>query len=114
MPTFRPGNALFVHFLQGGGATFWQAKNGGFWGPRGSRAGHVETIFRSRFSERKIPVVLPRHKNRTMHLRIAPPNIKNFWHEVFFERIYSYRNGYRHVIDIRSLPKGRSLFYIIF
>jgi hypothetical protein len=32
MPTFRPGNALFVHFLQGGGATFWQAKNGGFWG----------------------------------------------------------------------------------
>jgi hypothetical protein len=33
MPTFRPGNALFVHFLQGGGATFWQAKNGGFWGP---------------------------------------------------------------------------------
>jgi hypothetical protein len=41
MPTFRPGNALFVHFLQGGGATFWQAKNGGFWGPAGSRAGHV-------------------------------------------------------------------------
>jgi hypothetical protein len=38
MPTFRPGNALFVHFLQGGGATFWQAKNGGFWGPRARRA----------------------------------------------------------------------------
>jgi hypothetical protein len=34
MPAFRPGNALFGAFLQGGGATFWQAKNGGFWGPR--------------------------------------------------------------------------------
>jgi hypothetical protein len=43
MPTFRPGNALFVHFLQGGGATFWQAKNGGFWGP-GSRARLVPRV----------------------------------------------------------------------
>ena len=25
-PAFRPGNALFVHFLGGGGATFWQAQ----------------------------------------------------------------------------------------
>jgi hypothetical protein len=43
MPAFRPGNALFVHFLHGGGATFWQAKNGGFWGP-GSRARLVPRV----------------------------------------------------------------------
>src|SRR6185295_2574235 len=43
MPAFRPGNALFVHFLHGGGATFWQAKNGGFWGP-GRRARLVPRV----------------------------------------------------------------------
>src|SRR6478752_4290393 len=32
MPTFRLGKCKKGGFLQGGGATFWQAKNGGFWG----------------------------------------------------------------------------------
>src|SRR6478736_10403291 len=49
MPAFRPGNALFVHFLQGGGATFWQAKNGGFWGlARSARDTSSHAIFASR------------------------------------------------------------------
>src|SRR6478609_4808145 len=38
MHAFSPKNALFCTFLQGGGATFWQGKNGGFSGP-GGRAG---------------------------------------------------------------------------
>src|SRR6478736_1362896 len=43
MPTFRLGKCKKGGFLQGGGATFWQAKNGGFWGP-GSRARLVPRV----------------------------------------------------------------------
>jgi hypothetical protein len=43
MPTFRLGKCKKGGFLQGGGATFWQAKNGGFWGSGGRRAGRVVT-----------------------------------------------------------------------
>jgi hypothetical protein len=32
MHAFRLGKCKKGGFLQGGGATFWQAKNGGFWG----------------------------------------------------------------------------------
>jgi hypothetical protein len=40
---FRLGKCKKGGFLQGGGATFWQAKNGGFWGP-GSRARLVPRV----------------------------------------------------------------------
>jgi hypothetical protein len=43
MHAFRLGKCKKGGFLQGGGATFWQAKNGGFWGPGGCRAGRVAT-----------------------------------------------------------------------
>jgi hypothetical protein len=31
--------------LQGGGATFWQAKNGGFWGPGGRADARAQDTF---------------------------------------------------------------------
>src|SRR6478736_8921239 len=43
MRAFRLGKCKKGGFLQGGGATFWQAKNGGFWGP-GSRARLVPRV----------------------------------------------------------------------
>jgi hypothetical protein len=43
MHAFRLGKCKKGGFLQGGGATFWQAKNGGFWGP-GSRARLVPRV----------------------------------------------------------------------
>jgi hypothetical protein len=73
MHAFRLGKCKKGGFLQGGGATFWQAKNGGFWGPacRARRATRVRFSFTFLVIEN--PLVLPRLKNRTMHLRIAPP-----------------------------------------
>src|SRR6478735_4588437 len=65
MHAFRLGKCKKGGFLQGGGATFWQAKTGVF-GVRGVASSRArESRFRSRFSETKTPFVLPRHKNRT-------------------------------------------------
>jgi hypothetical protein len=65
MPAFRPGNALFVHFLQGGGATFWQAKNGGFWGPAGRRA---RRTFRRVKGESRLPHAAPTRQMQTIKI----------------------------------------------
>src|SRR6478736_3938728 len=62
---FRLGKCKKGGFLQGGGATFWQAKNGGFWGPRGRVVAHTRVRFSCRILDAKKPFVLPRHKNRT-------------------------------------------------
>src|SRR6478736_4834415 len=70
MPAFRPGNALFVHFLQGGGATFWQAKNGGFWGPAGRADARAQDRFSFTILVIENPFVLPRLKNRTEALTL--------------------------------------------
>jgi hypothetical protein len=48
--------------LQGGGATFWQAKNGGFWGP-GRRARPVPRVANSvRNPSRQVFAPLQKHK----------------------------------------------------
>jgi hypothetical protein len=47
--------------LQGGGATFWQAKNGGFWGP-GRRARPVPRVANSvRNPSRQVFATLQKH-----------------------------------------------------
>ena len=62
-------------FCRGEGRLFGRPKTGVF-GVRGVASSRArESRFRSRFSETKTPFVLPRHKNRTMHLRIAPPRM---------------------------------------
>src|SRR6478736_6364761 len=42
---FRLGKCKKGGFLQGGGATFWQAKNGGFWGPGGRADARAQDTF---------------------------------------------------------------------
>src|SRR6478735_2681194 len=62
---FRLGKCKKGGFLQGGGATFWQAKNGGFWGPRGRVVARARDRFSFTILVIENPFVLPRHKNRT-------------------------------------------------
>jgi hypothetical protein len=62
---FRLGKCKKGGFLQGGGATFWQAKNGGFWGPRGRVVAHTRVRFSCHFLRHENALVLPRLKNRT-------------------------------------------------
>src|SRR6478736_4605131 len=117
MPTFRPGNALFVHSLQGGGATFWQAKNGGFWGlARVARDTSRAREISLNASLIEFVTLQDRGKQKNMdYIFYLHYGYRNYFrHEVFFERIYSYRFGYS-IIDIRSLPKGRRLgiYYLI-
>jgi hypothetical protein len=45
MHAFSPKNALFCTFLQGGGATFWRAENGGFSGPGGRASARAQDTF---------------------------------------------------------------------
>jgi hypothetical protein len=45
MHAFRLGKCKKGGFLQGGGATFWQAKNGGFWGPGGRADARAQDTF---------------------------------------------------------------------
>jgi hypothetical protein len=45
MHAFRLGKCKKGGFLQGGGATFWQAKNGGFWGPGGRADARAQDPF---------------------------------------------------------------------
>src|SRR6478736_4163604 len=61
MPTLRLGKCKKGGFLQGGGATFWQAKNGGFWGPRGSRA---RRAFRRVKGESRLPHAAPTRQSK--------------------------------------------------
>jgi hypothetical protein len=52
MHAFSPKNALFCTFLQGGGTTFWQAKNGHFRGCRRRADGPAQDQF---FASEKFP-----------------------------------------------------------
>jgi hypothetical protein len=52
MHAFSPKNALFCTFLQGGGATFWQAQNRGFGGPGCRASGPAQDQF---FAPKKLP-----------------------------------------------------------
>jgi hypothetical protein len=56
MHAFSPKNALFCTFLQGGGATFWQAQNRGFSGPGGRASGPAQDLF---FASEKLPLAAP-------------------------------------------------------
>jgi hypothetical protein len=65
MPTFRLGKCKKGGFLQGGGATFWQAKNGGFWGPGGARGdAHGGADFESNSKPKNRTDALTRHSIR--------------------------------------------------
>jgi hypothetical protein len=52
MHAFSPKNALFCTFLQGGGATFWQAQNRGFSGFGSRASGPAQDLF---FAPEKLP-----------------------------------------------------------
>jgi hypothetical protein len=52
MHAFSPKNALFCTFLQGGGATFWQAQNRGFSGFGSRASGPAQDQF---FASKKLP-----------------------------------------------------------
>jgi hypothetical protein len=45
MHAFSPKNPIFCTFLQGGGTTFWQGKNGGFSGPGGRASARAQDTF---------------------------------------------------------------------
>jgi hypothetical protein len=87
--------------LQGGGATFWQAKNGGFWGPGGRADARAQDTFSFTF--------LVIEKDIWTFLVVIVKYI-NLAIEVFFERIVPKTFNCVQLKDIRSLPKGRSPF----
>jgi hypothetical protein len=99
---FRLGKCKKGGFLQGGGATFWQAKNGGFWGP-GRRARLVPRVAKTASQS-------PRGA--------SSPSV--FEEDVRFSRIVSYRNSinvshYRHS-ELSERPEAYSfiLFFIFY
>jgi hypothetical protein len=99
---FRLGKCKKGGFLQGGGATFWQAKNGGFWGPGGRADARAQDTFSFTF-------LVTKKTNSDVSRLCMKQVIEKTAREVLrTHRSVEIYNG--NVIDIRSLPKGRSLF----
>jgi hypothetical protein len=112
--------------LQGGGATFWQAKNGGFWGSGGVAFARDFVAWKaSPVSRTPRPHAYANNKN--IFIFIFALICKNYAIIILAElgtlRVHRDEIYNGTVIDIRSLPKGRSpeviniinciIFYII-
>jgi hypothetical protein len=103
---FSPRKVQKRGFFAGGRGDFLAGQKRGFLGVRACRAGHVARRANSlgaSLTEFVTLMIAANKKSRTYFFICIYKLIYNIFRlEVFFERIYSYRNGYITVIDIRS------------